>query len=140
VCVCWHCRGTAGTAGIYRTTRGARTATCAFCVGVIGHPVCGLRRDTCAEQFYDQCCVFAVRCGSHGFAAGITWTSRTLQAEWAGRQGHTSVIDAAGAIYVIGGAGNGTYYQDVWTNGGMDRTESRVLEGIHRLLRGTKGK
>jgi hypothetical protein len=67
--------------------------------------------------------------GSHAFAAGITWTSRTLQAEWAGRQGHTSVIDAAGAIYVIGGAGNGTYYKDVWINGGTDRTESRGYIG-----------
>jgi hypothetical protein len=36
------------------------------------------------------------------------------------RFGHTSVIDAAGIIYVIGGFSFGTYYQDVWasTDGG----------------------
>ncbi len=54
----------------------------------------------------------------------MTWTSRTVQAEWAarGQRGyHTSVVDAAGAIYVLGGY-NGifTYYNDVWasTDGG----------------------
>ncbi len=56
-------------------------------------------------------------------AAGITWTSRTLAAQWAGRYGHTSVIDAAGAIYVIGGSfydGTYEYSKDVWasTDGG----------------------
>ena len=44
-------------------------------------------------------------------------------APWDGRCEHTSVIDAAGAIYVIGGysgGGGGTGYQDVWasTDGG----------------------
>ncbi len=53
-------------------------------------------------------------------AAGITWTSRTLEAEWAVREGQTSVIDAFGAIYVIGGSYFGTYLKDVWasTDGG----------------------
>ncbi len=55
-------------------------------------------------------------------AAGVTWTSRTLSAPWAARAYHTSVIDAAGAIYVIGGAdvGDGHYFADVWvsTDGG----------------------
>ncbi len=53
-------------------------------------------------------------------AAGVTWTSRTLKAGWAGRYGHTSVIDAAGAIYVIGGRDGSTYFNDVWvsTDGG----------------------
>jgi hypothetical protein len=57
-------------------------------------------------------------------AAGVTWTSRTTSAPWAARFWHTSVIDAAGAIYVIGGSCSSstgwTYYQDVWesTNGG----------------------
>ncbi len=45
-----------------------------------------------------------------------------MTAPWAGRGFHTSVIDAAGAIYVIGGRGTGdnTYYNDVWksTDGG----------------------
>ncbi len=57
-------------------------------------------------------------------AAGITWTSRTLTAQWDARNGHTSVVDAAGAIYVIGGWIGGTGpgpLQDVWasTDGGV---------------------
>ncbi len=53
-------------------------------------------------------------------AAGVTWTCRTTSAGWAGRSGHTSVIDAAGTIYVIGGSLGDTYYHDVWvsTDGG----------------------
>jgi hypothetical protein len=52
-------------------------------------------------------------------AAGVTWTCRTASAPWAGRTDHTSVIDAAGAIYVLGGQGS-TDYHDVWasTDGG----------------------
>ncbi len=54
--------------------------------------------------------------------AGITFTNRTLKAEWAEREGLTSVVDAAGAIYVIGGSGDTDYafFQDVWasTDGG----------------------
>ncbi len=61
------------------------------------------------------------------FAAGRTFTSRTLAAGWAARQAHTSVIDAAGAIYVIGGWGGGTNYNDVWssTDGGARAGLSR---------------
>ncbi len=57
--------------------------------------------------------------GSSASAAGVTWTSRTTSAPWAGRFGHTSVIDAAGAIYVLGGIGMRNF-QDVWasTDGG----------------------
>ncbi len=56
--------------------------------------------------------------------AGATWTSRTTSAPWAARSWHTTVVDAAGAIYVIGGwsiyNGTPTYYTDVWasTDGG----------------------
>ncbi len=44
-------------------------------------------------------------------------------AQWATRNGHTSMVDAAGAIYVIGGYNGyvpGTHFQDVWasTDGG----------------------
>jgi hypothetical protein len=74
-------------------------------------------------------------------AAGVTWTSRTLSAPWAARSGHTTVIDAAGAIYVIGGYGT-THFKDVWvsTDGGADQTR----EGGTRLvlagtLRATQG-
>ncbi len=79
---------------------GARAATGASCVGAIGR--------------------FA------RVAVGVSWTSRTTSAQWVARATHTTVIDAAGAIYVIGG---GTWdgsidYRDVWasTNGGADRT------------------
>jgi hypothetical protein len=58
---------------------------------------------------------------SRAFAAGRTFSSRTLKAEWAARYGHTSEVDAvSGAIYVIGGYDGTTYYKDVWvsTDGG----------------------
>jgi hypothetical protein len=62
-------------------------------------------------------------------AAGVTWTSRTPSAPWAARVGHTTVIDAAGAIYVIGGVIGSTHYKDVWvsTDGGADRTRGEEL-------------
>jgi hypothetical protein len=59
--------------------------------------------------------------GSRALAAGAMWRCRTASAPWAGRQGHTTVTDAAGAIYVIGGQDfNGVYLNDVWasTDGG----------------------
>jgi hypothetical protein len=82
------------------------------------------------------------------FAAGRTWTSRTTSAQWAGRSGHTSVIGAAGAIYVIGGQGSGgTLFQDVWasTDGGaragLRRGGGRggYCRGTSGVLQGTKG-
>jgi hypothetical protein len=66
------------------------------------------------------------------FAAGVTWTSRTANAGWDARNDHTSVIDAAGAIYVIGGNDRGIiYYHDVWvsTDGGADRTRAGFGRG-----------
>ncbi len=97
-------------------------------------------------------CVFALVIGRPPIcAAGITWTSRTTSAQWAARRSHTTVIDAAGAIYVIGGFSGSTYYKDVWvsTNGGADRTRGvldwylRVHEGYFRgtlgVLHGTLG-
>ncbi len=72
-------------------------------------------------------------------AAGASWTSRTSSAAWAVRSQHTSVIDATGAIYVIGGSAKGgffssyTYLNDVWasTNGGADRTQGRARTHTH---------
>ncbi len=63
-------------------------------------------------------------------AAGVTWTRRTTSAQWAARKGHTSVIDAAGTIYVIGGYDGTKYFNDVLvsTDRGADRT-SVVLGG-----------
>jgi hypothetical protein len=75
--------------------------------------------------------VFAIGRGSRVLAAGVTWTSRTSNAQWAARGAHTSVIDAAGAIYVIGGNGNSysngdTYFNDVWASAdGGARLDSR---------------
>jgi hypothetical protein len=86
-------------------------------------------------------------------AAGVTWTCRTASAPWAARWFHTSVVDAAGAIYVIGGEGT-TYFADVWAStdggvrpglgpsGGSGGTRvgySRGTHGYSRVLRGTKG-
>ncbi len=52
----------------------------------------------------------------------MNWTCRTASAPWAARYGHTTVVDAAGAIYVIGGSGEPAPYgySDVWasTDGG----------------------
>ncbi len=70
-------------------------------------------------------------CAAAGtFVAGVTWTSRTASAPWAARTGHTSVVDAAGAIYVIGGIGS-TLYQDVWasTDGGARPDRGGVVLG-----------
>jgi hypothetical protein len=73
----------------------------------------------------------AIRSVAH-VTAGATWTSRTTSALWDARDGHTSVTDAAGTIYVIGGyAGGGIYYNDVWASadGGADRTRRLLHEG-----------
>ena len=58
-------------------------------------------------------------------------------APWDARTYHTTVIDAAGAIYVIGGFNGRTHYKDVWvsTDGGAYRTRG-VLDGCLRVLEG----
>jgi hypothetical protein len=76
------------------------------------------------------------------WAAGATWRCRTASAPWAGRAFHTSVVDAAGAIYVIGGESGGTYYNDVWksTDGGADPDSRRGWSGGTRwILQGDLG-
>ena len=56
-----------------------------------------------------------------------------MTAPWAARHFHTSVVDAAGAIYVIGGYGGTlTYYKDVWVS-----TDGGARAGLSR--RGTRG-
>jgi hypothetical protein len=75
-------------------------------------------------------------------AAGVTWTNRTLKAQWAARWGHTTVIDATGAIYVIGGFGTSTDFQDVWvsTDGGARPDSVRgVGSGFGGYWVGTQG-
>jgi hypothetical protein len=66
-------------------------------------------------------------------AAGATWKLVIAKAPWAARYGHASAINAAGAIYVLGGYGTG-YLNDVWvsTDAGADR-----LGGTRRALVGT---
>ncbi len=70
-------------------------------------------------------------------AAGVTWTIRTASAPWAARGYHTTVIDAAGAIYVIGGWDGRTELNDVWasTDGGL-RPDSVGDGVVRRVLRG----
>ncbi len=72
-------------------------------------------------------------------AVGVSWRLVTASAPWHKRYFHTSVIDAAGAIYVLGGNDGTVLYNDVWvsTNGGTDET-LRVLE-YSRHSRGTQG-
>jgi hypothetical protein len=73
-------------------------------------------------------------------AAGVTWTSRTTNAPWAVRYSHTTVVDAAGAIYVLGGYSS-TYLNDVWasTDGGADRTRTGHSSGNRGYSRGLYG-
>ena len=59
-------------------------------------------------------------------AAGATWRVVIANAPWAVRRSHTTVIDAAGAIYLIGGSNGGaTLYNDVWSSAdkGANRTQ-----------------
>jgi hypothetical protein len=78
-------------------------------------------------------------------AVGVSWRLVIASAPWAARWFHTSVIDPAGAIYVIGGGGWGDYmYNDVWasTDGGDDRSSRGTIEvvrGSPGVLTGTRG-
>ena len=83
-----------------------------------------------------RACAFAV-CAigrSPRVHAGVTWTNRTTSAPWAARICHTSVVDAAGAIYVLGGD-SGNYLNDVWV--GTDRGAGPTRAGYWGVLRGT---
>ncbi len=73
------------------------------------------------------------RPGSRASAAGVNWTSRTLVAQWAARDAHTSVLDAAGAIYVIGGGGDIGYYADVWASTDSGARGGRGVLGGHSM-------
>ncbi len=68
-------------------------------------------------------------------AADVTWTLVTAKAPWAARYCHASVIDAAGAIYVIGGADGTNLYPDVWVSAdkGADRAQG-LLKGYLGVL------
>ena len=101
--LCGRCGGTAGAGGINSSAGGAgRPRVRGVRFGAIG---------------------FRVMCAS---AAGRTFANRALKAEWAARYAHTSVVDAAGAIYVLGGESNTGYFQDVWAS-----TDGGARAGLH---------
>ncbi len=117
--LCAPSHRTAATGGIYSSAGGAGRPRVRGCV----------RRD---------------RPGSRARSvAGVTWTCRTAGAQWAGRDGHTSVIDAASAIYVIGGYNQVTEFHDVWvsTDGGArpDSVKGGGRGGTRGVLRGYYG-
>ncbi len=62
-------------------------------------------------------------------------------APWGRRSHHTSVIDAAGAIYVIGGGNDATIYNDVWVSadGGAGRTRAGAGGRGTGALKGCQG-
>ncbi len=69
-----------------------------------------------------------------------------MSAPWAARSGHSTVIDAAGAIYVIGGSHYVTDFNDVWasTDGGAQpgpapRVGAGYWAGTQGVLGGTMG-
>ena len=68
-----------------------------------------------------------------GLASGVSWTGRTTSAQWGVRFGHTTVIDAAGAVYVIGGYGyyngNYTHLSDVWASSDRGADPTRAVLG-----------
>jgi hypothetical protein len=86
-----------------------------------------------------RACAVADRCDrlylSRAFAAGRTFGNRTLKAGWAARYSQTSVVDAAGAIYVIGGQGTSNY-NDVWASTDGGARPDYVGGYTGRVLRG----
>lgn len=115
---------------------------------------CGIYSSACDAP--SDTCAFAVVTGRFAdVAAGKSWSNLVSSAPWANREYHTTVIDAAGAIYVIGGTSfnyanatdTETNYNDVWkSSDGGDPT--RGLTGypggtqgsaLERILRSTLG-
>jgi hypothetical protein len=138
-CVCMHrrlcgrCGGTAATVGNKSTAGGAgQPAVRAWLrSGAIGR---ALRTWAAGKTFIERTLSVETR------DRESTWTlviaSRTSNAPWAARSGHTSVVDAAGAIYVIGGrsySAGPTDRPDVWasTDGGARAglRQGGVLQG-----------
>ncbi len=90
--------------------------------------------------------LLVLQSGGHGpRAAGGTWTCLLANTPWPARYGHTTVIDAAGTIYLMGGAfvrggGAGAHlnlYNDVWvgTNNGANSTQGHS-QSTHGVLKG----
>ena len=75
---------------------------------------CCMCKCICSRRLQLQWLVLARAC-----TAGATWTRVTDNATWAARREYTSVIDAAGYIYVLGcvvdiGHEEVYNYNDVW--------------------------
>jgi hypothetical protein len=60
----------------------------------------------------------------------------TANASWAARDGHTSVADAAGRIYVLGGLcyDAGTFYNDVWRSADQGAAPHRSANVCVRVV------
>jgi hypothetical protein len=74
--------------------------------------------------------------------AGATWSLAAVITPWAARFGHTTVIDAAGTMYLIGGFhGFNTNLNDVWSsaNKGANRTRGVLPVVPKGALKGTQG-
>ncbi len=104
-----------------------RVCVCGTCVCVHPAAVRALLRHGADRRYLKislrraggRVCFLCGWCHRPVSCAGASWTSRTTSAPWAARSYHTSVIDATGAIYVIGGFGtNGgtTRYNDVYVS------------------------
>ncbi len=80
------------------------------------------------HEYTDRCASVPARSASPS-AAGVTWDLVTSNAPWAGRSGHTTVIDAAGTMYVISGyGGSAGFLNDVWVS--ADKGANRT-QGLH---------
>ncbi len=110
----------------------AAPALCAHSRAAAAILSCGINSSARAARRRSRArgCVLCHPPGSRTSVAGKNWTSRTAKAPWAARYGHTSVVDAAGAIYVIGGFGSGdlgsggTYFNDVYNSTDGARPDS----------------
>jgi hypothetical protein len=71
------------------------------------------------------------RCVFGRVAAGVTWKLVIASTPWAERESHTTVIDAAGNFYLIGGDGdNDIFFGDVWESIGRGACRTGgVLQG-----------
>ena len=69
----------------------------------------------------------------------MTWSPAAVFTPWAARYGHTTVIDAAGTMYLIGGLAAGVDggrvdLNDVWVCADKGANRSQVHVYIHAHL------
>ena len=63
------------------------------------------------------------------YTAGVTWSMAAVFTPWAARSGHTTVIDAAGTMYLIGGNGDYGNLNDVWSSADKGANRRRGTPG-----------